>query len=92
MTAGCLIAITVNPNVELNQITGEEVAVDPANRVIQAGVDASKNTETYNQEEEGSAFDPDFKRTSKCLTDPEFQEGASEQDLINFWTTKRALN
>ena len=26
------------------------------------------------------------------LTDPAFAEGATEQDLLNFWTSKRLLN
>ena len=85
------MAITVNPPVEVNQITGQEVPVDPATRVIQTGTDVSNNTVAYD-DGEGSAFDPDFKRTSRGLTDPAFQEGASEQDLLNFWTSKRPLN
>ncbi len=76
------MSITVNPPVEVNQITGQEVAVDPATRVIQTGINATQNTETFNLEEQGSAFDPDFKRTPRGLTDPAFTEGATEQDLL----------
>ena len=84
------MAIIVNPPVEVDSVTGQEIAVDPASRVIQTGTDARQNT-TY-IEEDSSAFDPDFKRSSKGLTDPAFQEGASEEDLLNFWNSKRPLN
>ena len=85
------MSITVNPPVEVNQIKGQEVPVDPATRVIQTGTDVSNNTVAYN-DREGSAFDPDFIRTPKGLTDPAFAEGATEQYLLNFWTSKRLLN
>ena len=84
------MAITVNPPIEVDQITGEEVAVDPATRVIKTGVDATRNTETL-IDDQGSPFDPGFKRSPKDLNDPASQQGASEQDLINFWTSKRPL-
>ena len=85
------MAITVNPPVEVNQITGEEVVFDPATRVIQTGVDATRNTESF-VEDQGSPFDPDFKGTLKGLTDPAFSKNATEQDLQNFWKGTRPLN
>ena len=84
------MAIIVNPPVEVDSVTGQEIAVDPASRVIKTGTDARQNTSYI--EEDTSEFDPDFKRSSKGLTDPAFQEGASEEDLLNFWNSKRPLN
>ena len=86
------MAITVNPPVEINEVTGQEVAADPSTRVIQTGVDALQNTETFNQEEEGLAFDPDFKRTPQGLTDPAFGENPTDEELMNFWRGTRPLN
>ena len=84
------MAITVGPPVEVDSVTGQEIAVDPASRVIQTGTDARQNTAYV--EEQSSAFDPDFRPTTKGLTDPAFSENASEQDLLNFWNGKRPLN
>ena len=53
------MAITVGPPVEIDSVTGKEVAVDPAYRVIQTGIDARQNTAYV--EEQISAFEPDFR-------------------------------
>tara|TARA_R100000742_G_C4277466_1_gene99367 strand:+ start:764 stop:1471 length:708 start_codon:yes stop_codon:yes gene_type:complete len=84
------MAITVNPPVETDQVTGEEVAVDPASRVIKTGVDAAQNT--VQLEEYSSPFDPEFQKIPQGLTDPAFRENATDQDLKNFWTGTRPLN
>ena len=62
------MAITVGPPVEVDSVTGQEIAVDPASRVIQTGTDSRQNTAYV--EEQSSAFDPDFRPTQKGLTDP----------------------
>jgi hypothetical protein len=84
------MAITVNPPVENDQVTGELVATDPNTRVIQTGVSASQNTATF--EEEASPFAPDFTKTPKGLTDPAFGENPTDQQLQNFWRGTRPLN
>ncbi len=43
------MAITVGPPVEVDSVIGQEIAVDPASRVIQAGTDARQNTAYFEE-------------------------------------------
>ena len=84
------MAITVNPPVITNQVTGETEAIPDSQMVISTGTSADSNTVTYGDDSFDPAFNPEFQRTP-VLNDPAFQSGASEQDINSFWKSNRPL-
>ena len=74
--------ITVNPPTEVNEVTGEEVAVAENQRVQITGKPV-ENTSSM-AEPDNLAFAPMDRKP--VLRDPAFQEGATQQDVLNYWT------
>ena len=72
--------ITVNLPVEVNEVTGEEVA---ATDRVQITGNPVQNTHTH-QESDNLAYES-FDR-KPILRDPAFQPDATNQDVLNYWT------
>ena len=72
--------ITVNPPVEVNEVTGEEVV---ATDRVQITGNPVQNTHTH-QEADNLAYES-FDR-KPILRDPAFQPDATNQDVLNYWT------
>ena len=71
--------ITVNPPVEVNEVTGEEVVA--TDRVQITGKPVQQHT---HQEADNLAYES-FDR-KPVLRDPAFQPDATNQDVLNYWT------
>ncbi len=82
------MAYTVNPPVQINQVTGEEVAVPDSMRVEKHGEDVRENTSAWIADNKSS--DPNFKPTPN-ITDPALSGNATDKQLNDFWTSDRAL-
>ena len=74
--------ITVNPPSEINQVTGEEVAVSENQRVQ---IEGERLPNTHSVEEADNLAYESFDR-KPVLRDRAFQEGATQQDVLNYWT------
>ena len=74
--------ITVNPPTEVNEVTGEEVAVAESQRVQVTGKPVVN--EYAHGEADNLAYES-FDR-QPVLRDPAFQEDATSQDILNYWT------
>jgi len=73
--------ITVNPPVQVNSVTGEEVAVPDSQRVEYTG-EPVVNEYTHG-DPDNLAYES-FDR-KPVLRDPAFQEDATSQDILNYW-------
>ena len=74
--------ITVNPPTEVNEVTGEEVAVAESQRVQVTGKPVVNE---YTHGEQDNLAYESFDR-KPVLRDPAFQENATSQDILNYWT------
>ena len=74
--------ITVNPPTEMNSVTGEEQAVADNQRVEYTGKPVVN--EYAHGEADNLAYES-FDR-KPVLRDPAFQEDATSQDILNYWT------
>ena len=74
--------ITVNPPTQINSVTGEEVAVPDSQRVEYTG-EPVVNEYTHG-DPDNLAYES-FDR-KPVLRDPAFQENATSQDILNYWT------
>ncbi len=74
--------ITVNPPTQINSVTGEEVAVPDSQRVEYTGEPVVND---YAHDEPDNLAYESFDR-KPVLRDPAFQEDATSQDILNYWT------
>lgn len=74
--------ITVNPPTEVNEVTGEEVAVTESQRVQVTGKPVVNE---YTHGEPDNLAYESFDR-KPVLRDPAFQPDATNQDVLNYWT------
>ena len=82
------MAITVNPPVQTNQVTGEPEAVPDSQLIDYTGTDVQSNTVVFDDSYD-PAFDPEFQRTPQ-LNDPAFYSD-DPQAQINFWRRSEPL-
>ena len=74
--------ITVNPPTEINSVTGEEQAVADNKRVEYVGKPVVNE---YSHGEPDNLAYESFDR-KPVLRDPAFQEDATSEDILNYWT------
>ena len=79
--------ITVNPPTQVDEVTGEEVAVSESQRVQVSGEPVKNN---YSNALADNLAYESFDR-KPVLRDPAFQEDATAQDVLNYWRNGKHL-
>ena len=84
------MAITVNPPVQTNEVTGEVEARPESDMIVSMGEHVEQNTHTH-AEPTDTRFDPDFVANRKArLTEPAFHDGDPDVQIA-FWNRSAPL-